>query len=240
MNNKNPIKNEKKDDNNRDLLHLINILTQNNDDLKEKIQILNKIKVLLSFFDPNKKSPVSCIQWIPIEYIHANSYNPNTVAPPEMELLYISVKEDGYTQPIVCFKIKENNYEIVDGYHRYLTMLHHKDIYNREHGCMPVSFINENDENNENSEDKSIEERKASTIRHNRAKGSHSINKMSNLILSLSSKWNDYKISKKLGMEIDEIIKMKQLSSLESAFKNHVFSKSWDQFILNHGVGKNE
>ena len=109
------------------------------------------------------KSPVYNVRAVPIEKIHANSYNPNSVAPPEMELLYKSIKEDGYTMPIVCYYIADNDtYEIVDGFHRYTTMLRHKDIYEREGGMMPVVVI-----------EKDISNRMASTIRHNRARGSH-------------------------------------------------------------------
>ena len=106
-------------------------------------------------------SPVYSIQRVPIEKIQANAYNPNSVAPPEMKLLYQSIKEDGYTMPIVCYYLPDvDKYEIVDGFHRYTTMLEHKDIYEREEGCLPVSVI-----------DKPISDRMASTIRHNRARG---------------------------------------------------------------------
>ena len=111
------------------------------------------------------KSPVYGVIPVPIEKIRANEYNPNSVAPPEMKLLYDSIKEDGYTMPIVCYYHKEDDmYEIVDGFHRYRTMLEHKDIYDRENGMLPVSVI-----------DKPIEDRMASTIRHNRARGSHDV-----------------------------------------------------------------
>lgn len=164
------------------------------------------------------KSPVWNIIAVPIEKIHANEYNPNAVAPPEMELLYDSIKQDGYTMPIVCYYNKEEDmYEIVDGFHRYRIMREHKDIYERENGLMPVSVI-----------DKPIEERMASTIRHNRARGSHNVDLMSNIIAELhtlgkSDKW----ISQHLGMELDEIIRLKQITGLAELFKTQDFSKSW-------------
>ena len=121
-------------------------------------------------------SPVYNIKKIPIDKIEANSYNPNSVAPPEMKLLYQSIKEDGYTMPIVCYYIADKDvYEIVDGYHRYTTMKLHKDIYERENGMLPVSII-----------DKPLSDRMASTIRHNRARGNHSIELMTNIVSELS------------------------------------------------------
>ena len=120
---------------------------------------------------PNYKSPVYNVRQVPIEKIQANSYNPNRVAGPEMKLLYKSILEDGYTMPIVCYYLKDQDkYEIVDGFHRYRTMLEHKDIYERENGCLPVVVI-----------DKDLSNRMASTIRHNRARGSHSIELMTNI-----------------------------------------------------------
>ncbi|WP_444283187.1 IbrB-like domain-containing protein [Granulicatella adiacens] len=160
-------------------------------------------------------SPVYNIKPIPIEKIQANSYNPNHVATPEMELLYQSIKSDGYTMPIVCYYLEDvDKYEIVDGFHRYTTMMRHKDIYDRENGMMPVSVI-----------DKPISERMASTIRHNRARGSHDIGLMTNIVTELvesgcSDKW----ILKNLGMEADELLRLKQFSGLASLFKHNDYS----------------
>lgn len=160
-------------------------------------------------------SPVYNIKAVPIEKIQANSYNPNHVATPEMELLYQSIKSDGYTMPIVCYYLEDvDKYEIVDGFHRYTTMMRHKDIYDRENGMMPVSVI-----------DKPISERMASTIRHNRARGSHDIRLMTNIVTELvesgcSDKW----ILKNLGMEADELLRLKQFSGLASLFKHNDYS----------------
>lgn len=165
------------------------------------------------------ESPVYGIKKVPIEKIHANAYNPNSVATPEMKLLYDSIKEDGYTMPIVCYYIQESDtYEIVDGFHRYLTMKQHKDIYEREKGMMPVSIIN-----------KPISERMASTIRHNRARGSHDVDLMSKIVgelheLGRSDAW----IMKHLGMDADEVLRLKQLSGLASLFADKDFSKGWE------------
>lgn len=167
----------------------------------------------------NFKSPVYGIKPVPIEKIQANAYNPNHVAPPEMKLLYESIKNDGYTMPIVCYYLKnEDKYEIVDGYHRYTVMLTHKDIYERERGLLPVSVI-----------DKPLEDRMASTIRHNRARGEHSIELMTNIVAELSkSGMSDAWIMKNIGMDAEELLRLKQLSGLQELFKDKDFSKSWE------------
>lgn len=164
-------------------------------------------------------SPVYNIKRVPIEKIQANSYNPNHVASPEMKLLYQSIKEDGYTMPIVCYYLEEKDkYEIVDGFHRYTTMKEHKDIYEREGGCLPVSVI-----------DKPISDRMASTIRHNRARGSHDIGLMTNIISDLvDSGMSDAWIMKNIGMDADELLRLKQLSGLASLFKDKEFTTAWE------------
>ena len=164
------------------------------------------------------KSPVYEIKAVPIEKIQANAYNPNHVAPPEMKLLYESIKNDGYTMPIVCYYLEdEDKYEIVDGYHRYTVMLTHKDIYERERGLLPVSVIN-----------KDVSDRMASTIRHNRARGEHSIELMTNIVAELSkSGKSDAWILKNIGMDAEELLRLKQLSGLQELFKDKDFSKSW-------------
>lgn len=164
-------------------------------------------------------SPVYGVRRVPIDKVRANEYNPNRVAPPEMRLLYDSIKQDGYTMPIVCYyNEKDDMYEIVDGFHRYTVMLQHQDIYDREHGTLPVSVI-----------DKPIDERMASTIRHNRARGTHDVDLMSNIVAELhkigrSDAW----LAKHLGMDQDEILRLKQITGLAEAFKDHEFSRSWE------------
>lgn len=164
-------------------------------------------------------SPVYGVRRVPVEKIRANTYNPNHVAPPEMKLLYESIKNDGYTMPIVCYYYPdEDEYEIVDGYHRYTTMLLHKDIYEREDGCIPVSVI-----------DKPLEDRMASTIRHNRARGEHSIELMTNIVAELTeSGMSDAWIMKNIGMDAEELLRLKQLSGLQELFKDKDFSRSWE------------
>lgn len=163
-------------------------------------------------------SPVYNIIRVPIDKIKPNVYNPNTVAPPEFKLLYDSIKEDGYTMPIVCYySAEDDTYIIVDGFHRYRIMLDYPDIYEREGGMLPVSVI-----------DKPIDHRMASTIRHNRARGSHSVDLMSNIIKELhdigrSDNW----ISKHLGMDKDEILRLKQITGLSALFKDVGYGKAW-------------
>lgn len=164
------------------------------------------------------RSPVYDVIAVPVEKIVPNTYNPNAVAPPEMKLLYDSIKEDGYTMPIVCYYIKaKDTYVIVDGFHRYRIMLDYPDIYAREEGKLPVSVIN-----------KSYDNRMASTIRHNRARGSHDVDLMSNIIKELHELGrSDAWISKHLGMDEDEILRLKQLTGLMSLFKDVKFGEAW-------------
>lgn len=165
------------------------------------------------------KSPAYDIIAVPVDKIRANEYNPNSVAPPEMKLLYDSIKQDGYTMPIVCYHDrKEDVYEIVDGFHRYQIILNHKDIYEREHGMLPVSVI-----------DKPISERMASTIRHNRARGSHDVGMMCDIVSELRTTGrSDAWIAKHLGMDLEEILRLKQLTGLAELFKNEEFSRAWE------------
>lgn len=173
--------------------------------------------------EPAKKaasfvSPVYSVRAIPVEKLRANEYNPNRVAPPEMKLLYDSIKEDGYTMPIVVYYHRADDvYEIVDGFHRYSIMLQYPDIYEREKGMLPCSII-----------EKPISERMASTIRHNRARGSHNVDLMSNIVAELVDMGKtDHWIAEHLGMGMDEILRLKQITGLAALFEDREFSKSW-------------
>lgn len=159
-------------------------------------------------------SPVYNIKKIPVEMIEANNYNPNKVATKEMQLLYTSIKEDGYTMPIVCYYDKEKNkYIIVDGFHRFRTILEHKDIYEREDGCIPVSII-----------DKDINNRMASTIRHNRARGKHEVELQASLVSMLKDGWSEEKIMKELGMTLEEVQRLLGLVGIFSEIKGVPYS----------------
>lgn len=164
------------------------------------------------------KSPVYNVIAVPIEKVVPNTYNPNAVAPPELKLLYDSIRADGYTMPIVCYyDEKADRYIIVDGFHRYRIMKEYPDIYEREGGMLPVSVI-----------DKEIDHRMASTIRHNRARGTHDVDLMSNIIKELHELGRtDNWISRHLGMDKDEILRLKQITGLMSLFKDVQFGRAW-------------
>lgn len=164
------------------------------------------------------KSPVYNVQSVHYSKIQANSYNPNAVAPVEMKLLELSIWEDGYTMPIVCYALPDGWFEIVDGYHRYTTMLQSDRIREREEGMLPIVVI-----------DKDISNRMASTIRHNRARGTHNIELMSTIVAELVEMGKgDPWICKHIGMSADELLRLKQITGLASLFLNKSFSDSWD------------
>jgi ParB-like chromosome segregation protein Spo0J len=165
------------------------------------------------------KSPVYGVLAVPVEKVQANDYNPNAVAPPEMALLETSIWEDGYTQPVVTVHDKENDvYVVVDGFHRYLTLKNSKRIYERERGMLPVVVL-----------DKEIGDRMASTIRHNRARGSHNIELMSSIVAELVEMGKgDLWICEHIGMSADELLRMKQITGLAALFRNTDFSQSWE------------
>lgn len=169
--------------------------------------------------DTGYRSPVYNVIGVPLSRVHSNSYNPNSVAPPEMELLETSIWEDGYTQPIVCYYDKdEDMYIVVDGFHRWRVCKESKRINERERGIIPIVVI-----------DKAIGDRMASTIRHNRARGSHNIELMSSIVAELVEMGKgDAWICKHIGMSADELLRMKQITGLASLFQNKEFSKSWD------------
>lgn len=165
------------------------------------------------------KSPVYNVIAVPIEKVTANDYNPNSVAPPEMQLLETSIWEDGYTQPVVTVYDKERDvYVVVDGFHRYLTLKNSQRIYDREKGLLPCVVL-----------DKEIHDRMASTIRHNRARGSHSIELMSTIVAELVEMGKgDRWICQHIGMSIDELLRLKQITGLAALFQNRDFSDSWN------------
>jgi ParB-like chromosome segregation protein Spo0J len=159
-------------------------------------------------------SPAYNIIAVPIEKIEANDYNPNHVAKREMDLLYQSIKCDGYTMPVVCFYDKEKDiYILVDGYHRHLVMLTHRDIYDRENGMLPVSVIK-----------KDISDRMASTVRHNRARGKHEVELQASLVGMLKDGWDEIKIMKELGMTLEEVQRLIGLKGIASEINGIPYS----------------
>lgn len=188
-------------------------------ELQDRIELINELRKDLAKYSPFNKEPVDCIQWVPQHQVVANDYNPNNVAGPEMKLLEISIDEDGYTQPIVSWK-KENEYEVVDGFHRNRVGKESKKINKRIHGYLPLVVIN--DEKTEKGD------RIASTIRHNRARGKHKVNAMSEIVLDLKKRnWNDAKIGRELGMDPDEVLRLCQITGLAEMFSDQEFSQAW-------------
>ena len=189
-------------------------------DIDTKVQVINNIREALSEYSPFKSEPVDFVRWVKNENVIANEYNPNKVAPPEMELLEISIDNDGYTQPIVTYA-HDNLNEVVDGFHRSRVGKESKKVREKIHGYLPVVEIR--------NEKAGKNERIASTIRHNRARGKHQIDAMSEIILELKSRnWKNSRIARELGMDEDEILRLCQITGLESLFSDKDFSNAWE------------
>ncbi len=189
-------------------------------DVDSRVDAINAIRVLLHEVSPFKGEPVDCVQWVKSSAVTANDYNPNSVAPPEMKLLEHSIFQDGYTQPIVAWK-QDEIHEVVDGFHRHRVGKESKPIQKRIHGYLPVVFINE-DRSGKN-------DRIAATIRHNRARGKHKVEAMSDIVIELKRRnWSDEKIARELGMDSDEVLRLTQITGLAEMFANKDFSTAWD------------
>lgn len=185
----------------------------------QRIFIENEVKILLNGFSPFKDNPVNLVTWVKGEEISANDYNPNSVAPPEMELLKTSILEDGYTQPIVTYP-EESGLTVVDGFHRNRVGKECKEVREELNGYLPVVRIRKTKED--------INSRMASTIRHNRARGKHKIESMSDIVIELARRnWSDDRIAKNLGMDSDEVLRLKQITGLVDIFSDEEFSKAW-------------
>lgn len=192
--------------------------------LEDKIEAINSLKKELKAISPFAVEPVDCVQWVKEELVIANDYNPNSVAPPEMELLHTSIQEDGYTQPIVVYQ-HDGIYEVVDGFHRNRVGKEYKDIRERIHGYLPVTVIN--DERHDKAD------RIASTIRHNRARGKHKVEAMSDIVIELKRRnWSDKKIGRELGMDPDEVLRLTQITGLAEMFANKEFNEAWEVDML--------
>lgn len=202
-------------------LELLKLISEVNKlELHEKVDAINKIKIALHDISPMKTEPVDCVIWVKREQVHANDYNPNSVAPPEMDLLRVSIMNDGYTQPVVTFP-ENGKYTVVDGFHRTRVSKECADIAEKLHGYTPITIIRESQEDRG--------DRMASTIRHNRARGKHAIDSMSNIVIELKKRnWADEKIAKQLGMEADEVLRLCQISGLAEIFKDKEFSQAWE------------
>lgn len=186
----------------------------------ERIEAINKLRLMLHKHSPFAQEPVDCVLWVPVDQLQANDYNPNAVAPPEMKLLQHSIEADGYTQPIVAW---ENNggYEVVDGFHRNRIGRECPEIRERIKGYLPITVVN--------TDRTDRGDRIASTIRHNRARGKHRIQGMSDIVLELKRRnWSDAKIGRELGMEPDEVLRLAQITGLAEMFADRDFSEAWE------------
>jgi hypothetical protein len=186
----------------------------------ERVEVINALRKKIHEYSPFQKEPVDCVVWVPKESVKGNDYNPNSVAPPEMQLLEVSIEEDGYTQPIVAWAV-DGGYEIVDGFHRHRVGKECKDISARIHGYLPLTLIN--------TEKTGKDSRVASTIRHNRARGKHSVDAMSEIVLELKARnWKTPRICRELGMEEDEVLRLCQITGLSGLFSDTEFSQAWE------------
>lgn len=189
-------------------------------DRDSAIEVLNRIRAALHRVSPFASEPVDFVRWVPISSVGANDYNPNTVAPPEMELLALSIGSDGYTQPIVAWLV-DDGYEVVDGFHRNRVGRENKAVAERLGGYLPVTEINPG------REDRG--DRIAATIRHNRARGKHRVDAMSEIVVELKRRnWSDTKIGRELGMGPDEVLRLSQISGLAEMFADRDFSEAWE------------
>jgi ParB-like chromosome segregation protein Spo0J len=192
--------------------------------LDEKIEFINQLKKDLHEISPFKNEPVDCVLWVRSDEVVANDYNPNSVAPPEMELLRHSISSDGYTQPIVTWNA-DNSFEVIDGFHRNRVGKECEDVRERIYGYLPVVVANQD----------RIEkgDRIAATIRHNRARGKHKIDSMSEIVVDLKRRnWSPKKIGKELGMDADEVLRLAQISGLAEMFADREFSEAWEADLL--------
>lgn len=190
-------------------------------DLKEKVEFINKLRFYIHKNSPFANEPVDYVKWELSENVVANDYNPNKVAPPEMELLEVSILNDGYTQPIVSWANPEKGkVEVIDGFHRNRVGKESKVVNERIQGFLPIVNIRK-EQSNKN-------DRIASTIRHNRARGKHQVDAMSEIVIELKNRnWSNKRISKQLGMDEEEVLRLCQVSGLEHLFTDKDFSKAW-------------
>ncbi|WP_436857136.1 IbrB-like domain-containing protein [Citrobacter tructae] len=184
---------------------------------EERIKAINEFRMAIHSVSPFREEPVDCVLWVKNDRIAPNDYNPNNVAPPEKKLLLKSIEADGFTQPIVVSQSNEEEYEIVDGFHRHELGTGKAALRARLKGYLPVTCLEGSRHN-----------RMAATIRHNRARGRHQIHAMSEIVRELALLgWDDTKIGKELGMDDDEVLRLKQINGLQELFVNRRFSKAW-------------
>lgn len=198
--------------------------------LDQRVDAINRIREALHHVSPFQTEPVDFVKWVKNPLVHANDYNPNSVAPPEMALLHRSIQADGYTQPIVSMPDPDGRYEVIDGFHRHRVGKECEDIQSRVHGYLPLVQIrlSQTDRN----------DRMAATIRHNRARGEHRVESMADIVVELKRRfWSDEKIAKELGMEPDEVLRLTQVTGLAGLFGDREFSEAWEAETLGEVEG---
>jgi ParB-like chromosome segregation protein Spo0J len=193
--------------------------------LDQRVEMINDLRAAIHEISPFKSEPVDFVRWVKNSNVHQNDYNPNSVAPPEMELLRLSIQADGYTQPIVSMADPDGTSEVIDGFHRHRVGKECPDIQARIHGYLPLVQIRESQVDKTN--------RMASTIRHNRARGKHKVEAMSDIVIELKRRnWSNERIAKELGMDADEVLRLCQITGLQEAFSDEQFSQSWEAAIM--------
>lgn len=201
--------------------------------IDELVESINEIRQATHEISPFKTEPVDFVRWVKNPLVHANDYNPNSVAPPEMELLRHSIASDGYTQPIVSMPDSAGSFEVIDGFHRHRVGKECEDIQSRVHGYLPLVQIrlSQHDKN----------DRMAATIRHNRARGAHKVDSMADIVVELKRRfWSDEKIAKELGMEPDEVLRLTQVTGLAGLFSDREFSEAWEADTLREVEGADD
>lgn len=190
--------------------------------VEDRVAALNAVKLAMHEVSPMQSEPVDCVLWVDSSAVVANDYNPNKVAPPEMKLLAKSIEADGYTQPIVAFaEDAAGPYEVVDGFHRHRVGKEVKSVRSRVRGYLPVVLVRPGRGQRG--------DRMSSTIRHNRARGKHTVEGMMEIVAELSKRnWSDARIGRELGMEPDEVLRLKQITGLADLFSDREFSEAWE------------
>lgn len=187
--------------------------------LAERVEEINHLRAEIHKHSPFASEPVDFVRWVPNTIVHANDYNPNSVAPPEMKLLEHSIMSDGYTQPIVTWP--NEGIEVIDGFHRHRVGKESPSISARVHGYLPIVELK--------ADQQDRNDRMAATIRHNRARGAHKVESMSEIVVELKRRfWTDERISTELGMDADEVLRLQQVTGLAGLFGDDDFSEAWE------------
>lgn len=187
--------------------------------LAERVEEINRLRAEIHKHSPFASEPVDFVRWVPNTIVHANDYNPNSVAPPEMKLLEHSIMSDGYTQPIVTWP--NEGIEVIDGFHRHRVGKESPSISARVHGYLPIVELK--------ADQQDRNDRMAATIRHNRARGAHKVESMSEIVVELKRRfWTDERISTELGMDADEVLRLQQVTGLAGLFGDEDFSEAWE------------